>query len=142
MLHPFAFRGALLAAFLMAVPASAMMPPAPLSQAMVAVSGDYTMTLWRGDSCPLTLHESWAEGGAEVYAQAGIDAECLAKTFGAVGLAEPLQWTVFEGGGILLKAGTVELRFRPNYEQGRYVATLPPTAAGDQISIALERIKP
>ena len=135
-----AFRRALIAAVVATLPAAAMIPPAPLSDAMEAVVGDYTMTLWHGGSCPLRLHTAWADGGHEVFAQTGIDAECLAKTFGAVGLTEPLQWTVFEGGGVLLKSGDLELRFRPNYERGRYVADI--TAGGEKTSIALERIKP
>ncbi len=134
------------AALLMAaMPAAANLPPSPLPEAMAAVTGDYEMAIATGaarGACPVQLNSKWVESGNEAYAQFGIDAACLASVFAAHGLAEPLQWTVFDGGGIRVKSGATELRFRPNYEPGSYFAERPQAEGAPPVQFTLKRVKP
>lgn len=137
------------AAWFAVAPAGALTPPPEPAEAMLAVTGDYTLTQFRigggGPSCPLTLTDIWVEPINEIWAGVTVDDACMAEHFAPLGYANPVMWTVFEGGGIVLSPPGADkqpaVRFRPNYNRGRYVAAIT-APDGTSVEILLERVRP
>jgi hypothetical protein len=139
-----ALAAVLAAAALLAGSAGANLPPAPLSEAMAAVTGDYVLRDFNGGEgaqCPVTLATTWAAPG-EILAEIVAKDRCIAKAFASIGLKGPLTWTLFAGGGIVVRGGAVELQLRPNYMPGNYIANAKLRDGSDTHEITLERVRP